>query len=94
MAGMLSKMQVYLQRNGGHIEGNGNLPGTLKIRIDYAFVLNIEIKISFFDYYLLLDGFEYVYLKVDSVFYLLAANTFLIRFTKFIAELIILDVAI
>ena len=35
---------------------------TLKIRVYYVFVLNIEIKISFFYYYILLDSFEfYIY---------------------------------
>ena len=32
----------------------------------YAYVLNIEIKISFFKFDRLLDGFEYIYLKSDS----------------------------
>ena len=42
----------------------------------YVFVLNIEFRISYFYYYLLLDGFEYVYLKFDSVFYWLAQARF------------------
>ena len=42
MAGMRRRMQqVCLQRNGGHIEGKGNQPRTLKIRIYYVFVLKI-----------------------------------------------------
>ena len=62
--------------------------------IYYLFVLNIEIKISFFTmYHILLDCFEYVYLKLYSVFYL-PTSTLLIHFTYFIAELIILDVAL
>ena len=58
MAGM--GMQVCLHKNGGHIKGNGNYPRSLEIRIYYVFVLDIEIKISFFYYYLQLDDFEYV----------------------------------
>ena len=58
---MRRNMQVCLQRKGGHIEGNGNQQRTLDIRMYYVFVLNIEIKISFFDYYFLLDGFKYAY---------------------------------
>ena len=45
MAGISRRMQVCLQRNGGHIEENGNQPRTLEIRIYYVFVLSIEIKI-------------------------------------------------
>ena len=41
-----------------------------------VFEINIEIKISFFNFYFLLDGFEYVYLKFDSEFYLLANHAF------------------
>ena len=62
MAGMRRRMQVCLQRNGGHIEGNGNYPRTIEIRINYVFVLNMEFKIFLFYYYLLLDSFENVYL--------------------------------
>ena len=40
------------------------------------FVLNIEINITFLYYYLLLDGFEYGYLKFDPVLYLFAQARF------------------
>ena len=60
VAGMRRRMQGRLQKNGGHIEGNGNYPRTLEIRIYYVFVLNIEIKISCIYYQLLLDVLEYV----------------------------------
>ena len=43
---------------------------------NYVFVLNMEIDISFFYNYLLLDGFENVYLKFDSVFSFLAQARF------------------
>ena len=73
---MRSGRQVCLQRNGGHIEGNENYPRTLEIGIDYVLFLNIKIKTSFFYDYLLLDCFEYVYLKFNSELYLLAQAGF------------------
>ena len=39
-----------------------------------CFRIKLETEISFFYYYLLLDGFEYVYLKFDPVFQLLQAR--------------------
>ena len=48
MAEIRRRMQVRLQSNGRHIKGSGNLPRLLEMRIYYIFVLNIEIKISFF----------------------------------------------
>ena len=57
----------FYKRNNGNILNN-IWPSTLEIRIYYVFVLNIEIKISFFYYYLLINSFEYVYIKFDSVF--------------------------
>ena len=62
MAGMRRK-QVYLERKGGHIEGN-KLPRTLEIRIYYVFVLTIEIKNLFYYHYPLLDDIEYIYIYI------------------------------
>ena len=62
---------------GGHIEGNGNKPLTLEIRIYYVFVLNMEIKNFIFSLLpSILDGFESAYFKFNSVSYLLAFHTF------------------
>ena len=45
------------------------------------FVSNIKIKIELFYNNLLPNGFEYVYLKFYSTFYLLALSTLLMPFT-------------
>ena len=43
----------------------------------YFRIIHIEYKISFFLlYYLPLDGFQYVYLNFDSVFYLIMQTPF------------------
>ena len=68
MAEIRRRMRVCFQRNGRHIEGNGNQPRTSEILIlcfSYIYI-----------YYLLLYGFQYVYLKFDPVFYCLRRHAF------------------